>query len=284
VSAVVAREATAQDHIVLADYVTHCRELGVSDRAVCDRLRAARTFLGAHPDLQEWMGRPVHHRLVELRRTRAWPLLVFVIGTGRLRLDLELAGTKHLAGLGRLVEHQHAASFAAARAAGLRLGWTQDWVETVLHECLAVLLAWHGGAVSQLNAEVMEAFDVALGQTPTIPASSRLAYRCRLASLRQVLFEVSAGVARDGEGGVREPWPDEAEQGVLAHGRRYCPRPTRLSRCCRTPRRRRAPGNAGRVRAAGCLRAANRRGFLGQTGGWERRLPWDRVGIIVSFG
>jgi len=37
-----------------------------------------------------------------------------LIGTGRLRLDLELAGAKHLTGLGDIVEHQHAADFATA--------------------------------------------------------------------------------------------------------------------------------------------------------------------------
>lgn len=120
-TAAVAREATAADHGLLAEYVVRCRELGVSDRALRDRLRAARSFLRAHPDLDAWMGRSTEHRLVDLARTKAWPLLVFAIGTGRLRLDMELAGAKNLTGLGRIVEdHTRRASRRPARPA---YGW-----------------------------------------------------------------------------------------------------------------------------------------------------------------
>ncbi len=99
------------------------------------------------------MQRPTQHRVLELRRTGAWPLLVFAIGTGRVRLDLELAATKQLQGLGVIVEAQHAGDFDAARAVGQQLGWTTGWVETVLHECLAVVLAITGGTIAALNTE-----------------------------------------------------------------------------------------------------------------------------------
>ena len=207
-TAAVAREATAADHGLLAEYVLRCRELGVSDRALRDRLRAARSFLTAHPDLDAWMDRPTDHRLVELSRTKAWPLLVFAIGTGRLRLDVELAGAKNLTGLGRLVEDQNHEGFAAARAAGLRLGWTPDWVETVLHECLAVVLAWRGGHVAELTADDLDRFDNELGKSMRLPRSSLKAYRTRLASLRQVLFEI--GVFD--EPPRRRPWSRSLEQ------------------------------------------------------------------------
>jgi integrase len=208
VSAAVAREATADDHAVLADYLAHCHRLGLSDRALRERLRAARAFLAAHPDLQVWMRQPVEYRLVELRRTRAWPLVVFAIGTGRLRLDVELAAAKNLNGLARLVEDQHAKSFAAAREAGLRLGWTPDWVQTVLHECLAILLVWHGGTVSDLTAAALDRFDAEIGETMRLSRSLVKAYRTRLASLRQVLFEV--GVLD--EPPRRRPWARSLEQ------------------------------------------------------------------------
>lgn len=54
-TAPVARHATADDHGLLAGYVTFCHQLEVSDRALRDRLRAARSFLAAHPDPQAWM-------------------------------------------------------------------------------------------------------------------------------------------------------------------------------------------------------------------------------------
>lgn len=147
-STAVARIATTADHDWMRAYVEHCHRLGCSDRALRDRLRSARAFLVAHPDLAVWMALPTADRVTELRRTRARPLLVFLIGTGRLQLDLQLAAAKNLTGLGAIVEAHHVEDFAAARAAGLRLGWTPAWVDTVLGECLAVLVAWHGGESS----------------------------------------------------------------------------------------------------------------------------------------
>jgi integrase len=187
VTAALAREPAGQD--LLAAYLRHARSLGLSGRAMRDRQRIARDFLIRHPDLEAWMSTPAASRVTELKRTGAWPLVCFAIGSGRLRLDVDLAGIKHLTGLGRAVEDRDPAGFALARAAGLQLGWTQAWVETILGECLAVLLAWHGGPVAGLTAEAVDAFDTELGSSMTMPRSAVRAYRCRLASLRQILFE-----------------------------------------------------------------------------------------------
>jgi len=189
VTAIVER-AFSVDTGWLAAYVEHCRALKCSDRARRDRLRAAQALTDAHPDLEEWMRLPVADRVVELRRTNAWPLVVFLIGTRRLRLDLELAACKHLTGLGAVMESEHAEDYAVARAAALRLGWTPEWVDTVLQECLAVILAWHGGTVHDLTSDVVDAFDDALDHTMQLPATTRKAYRSRLASLRQILFDL----------------------------------------------------------------------------------------------
>lgn len=207
-SAAVARTATTADHDWMSAYVEHCHRLGCSDRALRERLRTARGFLAAHPDPRAWMNQPTTARVAELRRTRAWPLLVFLIGTGRLRLDLELAAAKNLTGLGGIVEAQHAEDFGAAREAGVRLGWTPTWVETVLGECLAVLLAWHGGAVADLDPRVVAEFDEQLGQTMQLSRSSLRAYRARLASLRQLMFEIGVHDAPP----RRRPWSRTLEQ------------------------------------------------------------------------
>jgi hypothetical protein len=79
--------------------------------------------------------------------------------------------------------------FATLRGAGNRLGWKSSWIETVLGECLAVVLAWHW-MVADLTSDALEEFDIALSCT-TVPPSSRRAYRARLASLRQLLFETA---------------------------------------------------------------------------------------------
>jgi hypothetical protein len=60
----------------------------------------------------------------------------------------------------------------------------------VLGECLAVLLAWHGGQVADLTSEVVDGFEAELAACMTIPPSSRRAYRSRLAGVRQLLFEI----------------------------------------------------------------------------------------------
>ncbi|MDF3308924.1 tyrosine-type recombinase/integrase [Rhodococcus sp. T2V] len=137
------------------------------------------------------MARPASDRLTELRSTGAWPLLCHVIGRGELRLDLEFAAVKNLTGLGSALEARDPDGFAAARTAGLALGWTPSWVETVLGECLAVLLAWHGGSVNGITNDTVDDFDTALAATQSIPPTSRRAYRNRIASLRQMLFEAS---------------------------------------------------------------------------------------------
>ena len=137
---------------LLGDYLDHVAGLGLGERAVRDRTRIAREFLSRNPDLAAWMGLPAVERAAELRASGAWPLLCYAIGTGRLRLDVELAAVKQLTGLGAAVEARDPAGFAALRDAGNRLGWTSSWVETVLGECLAVVLAWHGGLVADLTA------------------------------------------------------------------------------------------------------------------------------------
>ncbi|MCK8672221.1 tyrosine-type recombinase/integrase [Rhodococcus sp. HM1] len=179
----------ADPDAVLTDYLEHVAHLGLSDRSVRARALVATTFLTSHPDLRDWMAQPAVERLLELHSTGAWPLLCHVIGRGELRLDLELAAIKNLTGLGRAIEDRDPGGFAAIRAAGLALGWTPQWVETVLGECLAVLLAWQGGLVSGVSADTVDEFDAALAATQSIPASSRRAYRNRIAGLRQMLFQ-----------------------------------------------------------------------------------------------
>ena len=173
---------------LLGDYLDHVASLGLSHRAVRDRTAIAGRFTSDHPDLAVWMGLPAIERVAELRSTRAWPLLCYAIGTGRIRLDVELAAIKQLTGLAAAVEARDPAGFATLRNAGNRLGWKSSWVETVLGECLAVLLAYHGGLVADLTAQVIGEFDTALSAS-SIPSSSRRAYRARLASLRQLLYQ-----------------------------------------------------------------------------------------------
>lgn len=181
-------QAPIESDTLLADYLDHVAGLGLSARAVRDRTGIAQRFTSDHPDLAAWMGLPAFERAAELRSSRAWPLLCYAIGTGRIRLDVELAAIKQLTGLAAAAEARDPAGFAALRDAGNRLGWKSSWVETVLGECLAVLLAHYGGLVADLTAQRLDDFDTALSAS-SIPPSSRRAYRARLASLRQLLYQ-----------------------------------------------------------------------------------------------
>lgn len=209
-----ARIATRTDHDLLAGYLDHVATLGLSDRALRDRLRAARAFLARHPNLDEWMAQPVGDRVAELARGGAWPLLVHAIAIGQVRLDLDLAGAKNLSGLGRAIEAADPQAFADLRRAGADLGWTTGWVQTVLHECLAVIVAWHGGMMNALTTAVLDDFDAALAEAMTVPASTKKAYRCRLASLRQLLYQ--ARIIDDAP--RRRPWARTIDERLAAVG------------------------------------------------------------------
>jgi hypothetical protein len=151
---------------LLDDYLDHIAALGLSGRAIRDRTRIAREFLSRNPDLSAWMALPAAERTAELRSSGAWPLVCYAIGTDRIPLDVELAALKQLNGLGAMEEARDAAAFATMRDAGNRLGWTSSWIETVLGECLAVVLAWHGGLVADLTTQAIEEFDTALSTSP----------------------------------------------------------------------------------------------------------------------
>ena len=193
---------------LLGDYLAQLEQLDLSDRARRDRRLSATRFLEAFPDLDGWMARPAAARVVDLKRSGAWPLVVFAIARGQVRLDLELAGVKNLTGLGAAIRTADPDGFARAESAGLQLGWGQAWVDTVLDECLAVILACTRRRIDQLDDAVINAFDTELATMMTIPASSRRAYRARLASLRRILFELRI----TDQPPRRRPWSRTIEQ------------------------------------------------------------------------
>jgi hypothetical protein len=97
-TAAIPRWATDEYHPLIEDYADFCHELGISDRRLRDRLRAARAFLTSHPDLGDWMTRPTGTRLADLRQVRAWPLLSWAGLCGRIRIDLDLLAPRTSAG------------------------------------------------------------------------------------------------------------------------------------------------------------------------------------------
>ena len=110
---------------LLADYLDHVAGLGLGGRAIRDRTRIAREFLSRHPDLASWMALPAAQRADELRSTGAWPLVCYTIGTGRIRLDVELAAVKQLTGLGAAVEARDPAGVRGGTGGGKSAGLDQ---------------------------------------------------------------------------------------------------------------------------------------------------------------
>jgi site-specific recombinase XerD len=170
-------------------YLDNLSVLGLTPRAMRDRARIADAFLGHHPDLVEWMKLPALSRCEELARTGAWPVIVYAVAHNGLLLDLELIGAKNLTGIGAAIQTRDPDGFAQMRAAGNRLGWTSKWVETLLGQGLAVLLAWTGGTTTQLTTDIIDTFETGLIATTTLTPSMLRAYRARLAGLRAILFD-----------------------------------------------------------------------------------------------
>jgi site-specific recombinase XerD len=190
VTAAVARQATPTDHPLMVGYAEFCQALSLGDRALRDRLRLARRFLEVYPDLTAWMARPLDARLADLARIRAWPLVTYAILTTRVPVDLELLVAKDLGGFGRAAARLWPEDFTAARVAAARLGWVPNWTDAVLRECLALVIAWSGHLMRALTEADLDGFTAALDATTAATRWSRRAYRSRLHSLRQLLFEL----------------------------------------------------------------------------------------------
>ncbi|MBK8468408.1 MAG: hypothetical protein IPL45_01050 [Actinomycetales bacterium] len=90
--------ALGRDHRedLLEVYAAHCEAVGLRRESCKDRVAAAATFLADHHDLAAWMRQPLPIRLADLKRCPlGWPLVGFVLLTGRARADFDLLAAKH---------------------------------------------------------------------------------------------------------------------------------------------------------------------------------------------
>jgi integrase len=188
-TAAVARKATASDHPLLDAYIAHCEASGCRDRAVRNRLRAARRFLAEHPDLVQWMAGPFPDRLIDLERTEAWPLVAFAALTGRVAVDVDLLVAKDLGSFGVSAEQVFAEEMSRARAAAGRLGWAPSWADTVVRGCLVLVMVWMAKPMAAITIADLDAFASAVSSSPAASRWTRRAYLARLHSCRQLLYE-----------------------------------------------------------------------------------------------
>lgn len=188
-TAAVARWATAEDHPLIDDYARFCHETGVTDRSLRERLRLARCFLAAHPDLQAWMGRPTRTRLADLRRIKAWPLVSWAALRGRVRFDLDLLAAKDLGGMSATVRQLWPDEFEGLWEAARSLGWSYYWSRSVIDQFVPAAVAWSAAAPGQLDTAILDRMETALAEVTSATATTRKQWHGRLFGLRQLLFE-----------------------------------------------------------------------------------------------
>jgi hypothetical protein len=175
---------------MLDGYARFCQEAGVGDRGMRDRLRHARSFLAAHPDLDVWMARPVTARLADLDRDPAWLLIVWAVSSGRVAIDMHLLAAKHLFGLRHTAETLWPDDLAAARAVGAGLGWSPKWARDVVDETGCAVMAFSGRRLGELSDDDLDRFLDELAVSPSASAATRKSWHRRMFGVRQVLYEL----------------------------------------------------------------------------------------------
>lgn len=188
-TAAVARWATDADHPLIEDYAGFCHRLKVTDPALRHRLHVARLFLAEHPDLHGWMRRPTRTRLADLRRIKAWPLVSWAALCGRIKADLDLLAAKDLGCMSASVRQLWPEDLERLRETAHRLRWGSYWSRSVIDQFLPVVVAWSSTTISDITSQLLEEFEVALGEIPSASRTTRKQWHGRLFGLRQLLFE-----------------------------------------------------------------------------------------------
>jgi integrase len=181
--------ATTEDNGLLAAFMDQDHLLGGQAPYRRDRLMAARAFLDAHPDLDEWMQAPVETRLVELRRRPlAWPLVAFAIVSGRCRADAEFLFAKNFGhSVTRWIAGLFPADVGGLRDAAARVGAASG--DQAVRETLSLAVAFTGRPPSRLNVDDLDALAAAIDTTPRLSPAMRRGRRGQLFVLRRLLFE-----------------------------------------------------------------------------------------------
>ena len=153
---------------LLEAYVTHCALMAPSPGQLRGYVRAAETFQIDHPDLAEWMTRPVDARLVELsRRTNSWPFVFFALLGGWCRGDLDFLVAKKFGHTGgRTVGALHPSDVARLRDAARRIGHSDASFNNLLGGVIPLAIAHFGVPPSALRVEDLEALVAFIESSP----------------------------------------------------------------------------------------------------------------------
>lgn len=182
--------APAAGRQLLAGHAEYVASLPCRAQAKRLRCRGAETLLAAHPDLQEWMTRPVAARLAEVRRLGAWPFLSWGFAVGAVVPDLEL-----LAGKGRGAHFTtwarfHTADAARATAAAEALGWCPEWVTRIGVNALALVCLTRQVGLAELGAADLDAVGARIDSSPLLTRPVRLHLHAEHHGLRMVCYQL----------------------------------------------------------------------------------------------
>ena len=183
-------ESEAAPDGVYDDYVAFVATLPCADQGKRLRRHNARAFLAAHSDLDAWMRRPTPQRLVDVRRTDAWPLLSWCFVEGRLRADVDLLAAKGFGHHFVAWARAHPDEVARARQVAAELGWGEAWTHRVCEVTLALICLTQVVGMDQLSEEVFARFEIELLEAPTVAAHARMLHRNHLYGVRQIAYQL----------------------------------------------------------------------------------------------
>jgi hypothetical protein len=175
---------------VYEDYVAYVAALRCGAQGKRLRRRAARLFLTAHPDFHVWMARPTPQRLLDIRRTGAWPLLSWCFVHENVRPDVDLLVSKRHGHHFKVWADTHHDQTARARQIADQLGWGDAWTHRVCEVTLALVCLTQQVGLDQLTDEILDRFEAQLLEAPSIGAHARMVHRNHLYGVRQVAFQL----------------------------------------------------------------------------------------------
>ncbi len=176
---------------LLEAYIADCAVMAPSPGQLRGYIRAAETFQADHPDLGEWMTRPVDARLVELsRRTNSWPFVFFALLSGRCRGDLDFLVAKKFGHTGgRTVAALYPSDVTRLRDAARRIGHSDASFNNLLGGVIPLAIAHFAVPPSALRVDDLEALVAFTESSPRLTAAMRRGRHSQLFRLRQLLFQ-----------------------------------------------------------------------------------------------